>query len=225
MTRRTSSQMAFLRQSEIRNMTLECVKASGINLSQGVCDTQVPEPVRAGAAEAMVQGVNTYTRYDGLRDLREAIARKVLRDNGAVIDPESEVVVTSGATGAFYAACSALFDAGDEVALFEPYYGYHLDTLRALSLTPRFVPLVAPAWSFSVESLRRAIGPKTRAIVINTPGNPSGKVFARAELEFQAARFSRAAAGTTYYVSAMPSARPSSLRPAGTSTHSAASRF
>ena len=163
-------------------MTLECSKLSGINLSQGVCDTELPEPVRVGAAAAMLAGTNTYTRYDGLQPLREAIARKVLRDTGAIVDPETEVVVTSGATGAFYAACLGLFDAGDEVVLFEPYYGYHVDTLRALSVTPRLVPLAQPDWSFSTDTLRRAIGPKTRAIVVNTPGNPSGKVFTRAEL-------------------------------------------
>jgi len=182
-TLRSSQQMAFLRQSEIRNMTLECVKLSGINLSQGVCDTELPEPVRLGAAAAMLEGTNTYTRYDGLTPLREAIARKVLRDTGAHVDPETEVLVTSGATGAFYAACLGLFDAGDEVVLFEPYYGYHLDTLRALSVTARLVPLAGPEWSFSVQALREAIRPKTRAIVVNTPGNPSGKVFTRAELE------------------------------------------
>jgi len=176
--------MAFLRQSEIRNMTLECVKLSGINLSQGVCDTELPEPVRLGAAAAMLEGTNTYTRYDGLPALRAAIAQKVLRDTGASVDPETEIVVTSGATGAFYAACLGLFDAGDEVVLFEPYYGYHLDTLRALGITPRFVTLDPEHdWSFSVQALRQAINAKTRAIVVNTPGNPSGKVFTRTELE------------------------------------------
>jgi aminotransferase len=175
--------MAFLRQSEIRNMTLECVKVAGINLSQGVCDTELPDAVRLGAAAAMNEGVNTYTRYDGLTELRQAIARKVERDSGLRLDPETEVVVTSGATGAFYAACLGLFDAGDEVVLFEPYYGYHLDTLLAVSVTPRFVPLSLGDWAFSAASLRAAIGPKTRAIVVNTPGNPSGKVFTRAELE------------------------------------------
>ena len=190
MTLQSSKQLAFLRQSEIRNMTLECNKVAGINLSQGVCDTELPEPVRLGAAAAMLEGTNTYTRYDGLAALREAIASKVLRETGASVDPESEVLVTSGATGAFYAACRGLFDAGDEVVLFEPYYGYHLDTLRALSLTPRFVPLALPDWSFSVQALRQAITEKTRAIVINTPGNPSGKVFTRAELE-QVAQLAR----------------------------------
>jgi aminotransferase len=187
MTLHTSRHMAFLRQSEIRNMTLECTKVSGVNLSQGVCDTELPEPVREGAARAMAEGTNIYTRYDGLGALRHAIANKVFRDNGARVDPESEVVVTSGATGAFYAACLGLFDPGDEVVLFEPYYGYHLDTLRALSVTPSFVPLEAPNWAFSVERLRAAVSSKTRAIVVNTPGNPSGKVFSRSELEAIAA--------------------------------------
>lgn len=183
MSLHTAERLAFLRQSEIRNMTIECSKVQGINLAQGVCDTEVPEPVRRGAAEAMAQGTNSYTRYDGLTELRQAIARKVLRDNGARVDPESEVVVTSGATGAFYAACLALFDPGDALVLFEPYYGYHLDTLRALSLTANIVPLTPPDWGFSIAQLRQAIGPKTRAIVVNTPGNPSGKVFSRSELE------------------------------------------
>jgi aminotransferase len=186
-TLRSSQQLSFLRQSEIRNMTVECSKVNGINLSQGVCDTELPEPVRLGAAAAMLDGTNSYTRYDGLAELREAIASKVLRDTGASVDPETEVLVTSGATGAFYAACLGLFDAGDELVLFEPYYGYHVDTLRSMSLTPRLVPLDLRDWSFSAQALRAAIGPKTRAIVVNTPGNPSGKVFTRAELESIAA--------------------------------------
>jgi len=183
MSLKTAEHMAFLRQSEIRNMSLECAKVSGINLAQGICDTDLPEPVRAGAAQAMLDGANIYTRYDGLSPLREAIAKKVARDAGLRVDPEAEIVVTSGTTGAFYAACAGLFDPGDEVILFEPYYGYHLDTLRALSLEPRFVSLRAPTWNFQLEDLRAAIGQKTRAIVVNTPGNPSGKVFTRAELE------------------------------------------
>jgi len=183
MSLKTADHLAFLRQSEIRNMSLECARVSGINLAQGVCDTEIPEPVRAGAAQAMIDGVNIYTRYDGLAPLREAIAAKVARDSGLRVDPETEIVVTSGTTGAFYAACAGLFDPGDHVILFEPYYGYHLDTLRSLSLEPRFVPLNAPSWSFRLEDLRAAIGAKTRAIVVNTPGNPSGKVFTRAELE------------------------------------------
>lgn len=186
MTFRVSSELSFLRQSEIRNMSIECARVSGINLSQGVCDTALPEAVQRGAAQAMADGINTYTRYDGLTRLREAIAQKQRRETGLEWDAERELLVTSGATGAFYAACLTLLDRGDEVVLFEPYYGYHLDTLLARGVVPRFVPLSLSDWSFSIDALRAAIGPRTRAIVVNTPGNPSGKVFSRAELELVA---------------------------------------
>ena len=175
--------MAFLRQSEIRNMTLECTKVSGINLSQGVCDTPVPEAVRRAAQAAIDDGVNTYTRYDGLPELRHAIAAKLTRLNHVEVSGEGDVVVTSGSSSAFYGACLAILDPGDEAVLFEPYYGYHADTLTALGATPRFVTMRPPDWSFDVEALERAITKRTRAIVVNTPVNPCGKVFTRAELE------------------------------------------
>jgi aminotransferase len=178
--------MRFLKQSEIRNMTLECTRLGGINLSQGVCDTPVPEVVRRAAQAAIDEGVNTYTRYDGLPELRRALARKLHAHNGLDYDPEGEIVVTAGATGAFYGACAALLDPGDEVVLFEPYYGYHVDTLLSLGAIPRFVTLRPPRWEFSAEELTRAGSPRTRAIVINTPGNPSGKVFTKRELELVA---------------------------------------
>ena len=113
-------------QSEIRAMSIACEKVQGINLAQGVCDTEVPLPVREGAKRAMDQGINSYTRAEGLAPIRQAIAEKMQRFNGVACDPETEVVVNSGATGAFYAACLALLNPGDEVILFEPYYGYHL---------------------------------------------------------------------------------------------------
>ncbi|HEX3094940.1 MAG TPA: aminotransferase class I/II-fold pyridoxal phosphate-dependent enzyme, partial [Candidatus Angelobacter sp.] len=92
-------------QSEIRAMSIACEKVQGINLAQGVCDTEVPLPVRQGAKQAMDQGINSYTRAEGLAPIRQAIAEKMQRFNGVACDPETEVVVSSGATGAFYAAC------------------------------------------------------------------------------------------------------------------------
>lgn len=175
--------MRFLKQSEIRRMTLECTRVGGVNLSQGVCDTPVPPEVRRAAQAAIDEGVNTYTRYDGLAELRAALAAKLERYNGLEYDPEQSIVVTSGATGAFYGACMGLFDPGDEAVLFAPYYGYHVDTLKALSVEPRFVTLDPPKWQFSRADLDRVASDRTRAIVINTPANPSGKVFGRAELE------------------------------------------
>jgi aminotransferase len=183
MTFRLSARAENLRQSEIRNMTLECARVSGINLSQGVCDTPVPELVRLAAHAAIEDGFNTYTRYDGLAALREAIARSFEHAHGVRYDPEAQIVVTNGATGAFYGACLALLDPGDEVLVFEPFYGYHVDTLLALGVTPRYVTLEPPSWTFDDETLARAVSPRTRAILINTPANPSGKVFHHAELE------------------------------------------
>ncbi|HKT51555.1 MAG TPA: pyridoxal phosphate-dependent aminotransferase [Candidatus Angelobacter sp.] len=169
-------------QSEIRVMSIECEKIKGINLAQGVCDTPVPVEVREGARRAMEQGSNSYTRAEGLGPIREAVAQKMRRFNGIECDPETEVIIHSGSTGAFYASCLALLNPGDEVILFEPYYGYHLNTIIAVEAVPTYVTLHAPEWSFSPEDLERAVTPRTRAIMINSPANPSGKVFTREEL-------------------------------------------
>ena len=174
-------------QSEIRAMTVECDRVGGVNLAQGVCDTEVPAPVAARAVEAIGQGLNIYTRLDGIAPLRQAIAGKLAHHNGVTVDPDAEILVTSGATGGFLAACLALFDPGDEVILFEPFYGYHLNTLRAQRVNAVPVPLAAPGWALDLEVLRAAITPRTRGIVLNSPSNPCGKVFSRAELEAVAA--------------------------------------
>jgi aminotransferase len=172
-------------------MSIECDRMGGINLSQGVCDTEVPAIVRRAAQEAMDKGVNTYTRYDGLDELREAIALKQKRFTGMEFDPQGEIVVSGGATGAFYCACLALLNPGDEVILFEPYYGYHVSTLVATQGVPVYVRTLPPDWGFEYEDLERVRTSRTRAIMVNTPSNPSGKVFGREDLEI-IARFARA---------------------------------
>lgn len=169
-------------QSEIRAMTIECEKVKGINLSQGISDTGIPIIVGKGAQDAIDAGLNSYTRYDGLKELRHAIAQKSKSYNGISADAESEIVVTVGTTGAFYCACLALLNPGDEVILFEPYYGYHLHTLLLVGVIPTFVRLNPPDWKFSREDLEKIITPKTKGILINTPNNPCGKVFSREEL-------------------------------------------
>ena len=174
-------------QSEIRNMSIECDRVKGINLSQGVCDLEVPAVVRQGAKAAMDAGINTYTRYDGLAELRQAIAHKQKLFTGMEVDPETEIIVSAGATGAFYCACLALLDPGDEVILFEPYYGYHVSTLVATQAVPVYVRMEPPDWTFSDQDLEKVVSPKTRGIMINTPANPSGKVFTQEELERLAA--------------------------------------
>ena len=165
-------------------MSVECERVNGINLAQGVCDTPVPEVVREGARHAMERGINSYTRAEGLAPIREAIAAKMKRFNGIDCDPETEVIVNSGSTGSFYSASLALLNPGDEFILFEPYYGYHLNTLIAVEAVPVCVTLRAPGWKFSPEDLERVVTPRTRGIMINTPANPSGKVFTRQELEW-----------------------------------------
>lgn len=178
-----SDRTARLAQSDIRAMTLACAKVNGINMSQGVCDTPVPEIVVQVAKDAMEQGRNIYSRYDGVPELRQAIARKLAAYNRISADPETDVTVSAGATGSFQATCMALLNPGDEVILFEPFYAYHIQAILAVEAIPRYVTMRAPEWSWDAEELERAITPKTKALVVNSPGNPSGKVFSRRELE------------------------------------------
>jgi aminotransferase len=174
-------------QSEIRSMTVECDAVGGVNLAQGVCDTPLPESVLQAAHQAIDDGYNIYTRLDGVAPLRQAIAEKLERYNHLLADPEKEILVTSGATGAMYSTCLALFDPGDQVILFEPFYGYHYSTLLSIRAEPVMVPLVAQTWEIDFDRLRAAITPRTRGLIINTPGNPCGKVFTRPEIEAIAA--------------------------------------
>ncbi len=180
-------------QSEIRAMSVACDAAGGVNLAQGVCDTPLPEVVAEGAQKAIRDGHNIYTRMDGIARLRRAIAAKVERAAaksapGLRVDPEGEVLVTSGVSGALHAAAMALFNPGDEVLLFEPFYGYHVSTLRSMRVVPVAIAMDAPAagvtgWGLDLDRVRAAVTARTRAMVINTPSNPAGKVFTRAELE------------------------------------------
>jgi aminotransferase len=171
-------------QSDIRRMSRECERVGGINLGQGICDLpSIPELIE-GACDAIASSKSTYSKFEGIDLLRERIAKKIARHNGYQVDPVSEIVVTVGSTGGFATATMATLNAGDEVILFEPYYGYHLNTLRILGVDTKFVPLREhDNWSIDFDELRRAFTPKTRGIVICTPSNPCGKVFTRDELE------------------------------------------
>ncbi len=181
--RTVSRRMADLAQSEIRAMTQACASAKGLNMAQGVCDTPVPPIVLEGAEQAIRDGHNVYTRFDGLPELREAIADKLAHYNGIHADPETEVTVSAGATGAFHCACAALLNPGDEVILFEPYYQYHISALMAVEAVPVVVHMQPPAWTYSLTQLEQLVTSRTKAIIVNSPGNPSGKVFSRTELE------------------------------------------
>ena len=170
-------------QSEIRAMSVLCDAAGGVNLAQGICDTAVPAIVAAGAARAIRDGNNIYTRLEGIDRLRRAIAAHVAQFSGRTVDPDRQLLVTSGATGAFHAATMALLNPGDEVIVFEPFYGYHLSTLQAVRAVPVIIRLELPDWRLDLDAVRSAVTARTRAMVINSPSNPSGKVFTRAELE------------------------------------------
>jgi aminotransferase len=187
MERHINRRMATLAHSEIRAMTQACVQAKGLNMAQGVCDTPVPPVVIRAAAEAMEQGKNIYSRFDGLPELRQAVAKKLAQYNGITADPETDITISAGATGAFHCACLALLSPGDEVILFEPYYQYHISALLAVEAVPVMVKLRAPDWIFSSADVERAVTPRTKAIIVNSPGNPSGKIFSRQELETIAA--------------------------------------
>ena len=179
----TSDRTARLAQSDIRAMTLACARVMGINMSQGVCDTPVPEVVVQAAKDAIEQGRNIYSRYDGIPELRQAIALKLAAYNRIAADPETNVTVSAGATGSFQATCMALLNPGDEIILFEPFYAYHIQAILAVEAIPRYVSMRAPEWSWNAQELEQAITARTKAIVVNTPGNPSGKIFSRREME------------------------------------------
>ena len=182
MTLSLSMRSSLIVKSEIRNMSIECERASGLNLAQGICDLELSSVVADGAIQAIERGENHYSRHDGNIFLREAISEKLRIFNKIDTDPDRNIVVSAGATGAFYSACMALLDPGDEVIIFEPFYGYHVNTIRALNLAPKFVQLTPPGWVFDVNQLEDSISCKTKAVLINTPANPCGKVFTREEI-------------------------------------------
>ncbi len=182
MTIELSDRSSQISQSEIRAMSIACREKGGINLSQGVCDTETPASVLEGAKESINNGHNSYTQHTGITPLREAIAQKEKILKEVVIDPDTEIVVSSGATGALYSALLATLNPNEEVIVFEPYYGYHVSTLLSLDIKINYVRLEEPDWHFTKEMVEEKITPQTKAILINTPGNPSGKVMSREEL-------------------------------------------
>jgi aminotransferase len=179
---RIARRLQNLAQSDIRRMTRECERVGGINLGQGICDLPTPPLVRDGAIAAIRENRSTYSFAEGTLELRQAISEKLQRDNGIAADAGSEICVTVGASGAYAAAVNALLDPGDGVLLFEPYYGYHLNAALVSGLVPQFVTLSPPDFTLREEALEAAITEATRAMVVCTPSNPSGKMFSREDL-------------------------------------------
>jgi aspartate/methionine/tyrosine aminotransferase len=155
-----------------------------INLGQGFPDTEGPADVVRAAADALLDQRNQYPPLVGVPELREAVAASNRRFYGLEVDPAHEVVVTSGATEAITACLMALLDPGDEVVLIEPLYDTYLPVVRMLGAVPRLVRLSPPGWDLPRAELAAAFGPRSKAILLNTPMNPTGKVFTTAELAF-----------------------------------------
>ena len=170
-------------ESVIREMTRICDDVGGYNLSQGFPDFEAPEEIKEAAIRAILNGCNQYPVTFGEPKLREAIAKKVADYNKIKCNPETDITVTCGATEAMIATLKAIINPGDEVIIFEPFYeNYGPDTILS-GATPRYVTLRPPNWDYSSEELTSAFNEKTKAIIINTPHNPTGKVFSKNELQ------------------------------------------
>jgi aminotransferase len=171
-----------LEQSDIRAVTRRVEEVDGINLGQGVCDLPTPEPIKARAHQAIRDDESIYSHYAGIEPLRRAVLEKEQAYNDVPATSPEEVVVGVGSTGVFVSAAFTLLDAGDEVILFEPFYGYHRNILELTGATIRYVPLGGPESTFDRTAMEEALTPDTKAVVVNTPANPSGKVWSRDEL-------------------------------------------
>src|SRR3954454_25217285 len=165
-------------------MSALATEHSSINLGQGFPDTEGPADVVQAAADALNDGRNQYPPMPGVPELRQAVAAANRRFYGLEVDWASEVVVTSGATEAITACLMAVLNRGDEVVLIDPLYDTYAPVVRLLGAVPRFVRLDPPNWELPRAELAAAFGPKTKAILLNTPMNPIGKVFTAAELAF-----------------------------------------
>jgi aminotransferase len=172
-------------ESVIREMNRVAVMHGAVSLAQGFPDFACPPELKRAVAEAVDADINQYAITWGSKPLRDAIAQSTPHHfpGFGEIDPETQVTVTCGATEAMIAAMLGLLDPGDEVVIFEPYYeNYGPDAILS-GAVPRYVTLHEPDWSIDPDELRRAFGPKTRGLVLNSPHNPTGKVFSRAELD------------------------------------------
>jgi len=178
-----ASRASTFTESVIREMTRVAQQHGAINLAQGFPDFPMPEPMKDAACAAIHGDINQYAITWGARELRNAIAEKYRTWYGFPVDTETEITVTCGATEAMASVFLALIDPGDEVIVFEPFYeNYGPDAILA-GAKPVFIPLEPPNWTFDPERLRAAFSSRTKAIVVNTPHNPTGRVFTREELD------------------------------------------
>ena len=180
---RLSAKAERFTESVIREMTRLALQYGAVNLSQGFPDFPAPAEIKRAAQEAISADVNQYAITWGSKSLRNAISENFARTQGVTADPEREITVCCGATEAMMSSMMAIINPGDEVVVFEPFYeNYGPDAILS-GATPRYVKLRPPDWTFDPDELAAAFGAATKAIILNTPNNPTGKVFERAELE------------------------------------------
>ena len=176
-----SNKVKNIAQSEIRAMSILCNEKNGLNMAQGLCDLEVPQEIIDGTKEALDNGKNIYTSSYGNNNLRKAIAKKQNDFYDQDISYEN-VMVSAGATGAFYTTAMTLLNEGDEVILFEPYYGYHVSTLESIGCKIKYIKTTPPLYEIDFEYLSSQVSSETKAILICNPSNPSGKVYTKEEL-------------------------------------------
>jgi aminotransferase len=178
-----SARAASFTESVIREMTRLALAHGAINLAQGFPDFPAPEEIKRAACEAIEADINQYAITWGSERFRRAIAAKYERTYGMQLDPDRNICVTCGSTEAMIASVMGVIDPGDEVVVFEPYYeNYGPDSILA-GAVPRYVKLEEPEWTFDERDLAAAFNDRTRGIILNNPNNPTGKIFAREELE------------------------------------------
>ena len=178
-----SSRADLFTESVIREMTRLSLQYNAINLAQGFPDFSCPAELKAAACEAVLDDVNQYAITWGARDLREALAERVKQYNGMIFNPETEITVTCGSTEAMMASMLAIIQPGDEVVVPEPFYENYGPDAEISGAVPRFVPL-RDDFSIDEEAWKAGFTNKTRAIILNSPNNPTGKVFSQEELRF-----------------------------------------
>jgi aspartate/methionine/tyrosine aminotransferase len=179
-----SERAAGLNESVIREMTRLAFEHNAINLAQGFPDFAAPEILKRAACDAVEADINQYSITWGAKPLRDAIAAKYKRHYGLEFDPEREITVVCGATEGMIASLTGVTNPGDELVVFEPFYENYGPDSVLCGATRKLVALRPPHWTFDRDELRRAFTKKTKAIILNSPNNPTGRVFSREELEF-----------------------------------------
>jgi aspartate/methionine/tyrosine aminotransferase len=178
-----SARIGEFKESVIREMTRLAIQHGAVNLAQGFPDFPAPAEIKAAAQQAIADDVNQYTITWGAKPFRNAICQSYRRFHQLEVDPERELTVCCGATEGMIATLLALLNPGDEVVVFEPFYENYWPDSQLSGAVIRYVGLRAPDWTFDADQLRAAFNGKTRALILNSPNNPTGKVFSRVELE------------------------------------------